>query len=145
MNLLKRLINWLFAKRHRFVDKIILHCSASDLEGQTASMIDSWHKKRGFKKIGYHYFIEKCGVRGIGRLENEIGAHVLGYNKSSIGICLAGEHNFTRYQFNALYSLLIELKQRYPKATLHGHKEFTDKKTCPNFEYDLFRAYWNSL
>lgn len=40
----------------RAINKIIIHCSATP-EGHdyTAADIDSWHKARGWRCIGYHY------------------------------------------------------------------------------------------
>lgn len=121
----------------RQVNKIILHCSASDLVSQNAVMIDSWHKARGFTKIGYHYFIKFDGTVEVGRPLNEIGAHCEGHNKDSIGICLAGLKNFNQKQFDALAKLLKQLKKTYPLATIHGHREFSNK-TCPVFDYSVF-------
>jgi len=129
----------------RKIDKVILHCSASDNCDQTAAMIDSWHKERGFAKIGYHYFIRSSGMLEKGREDEEVGAHCEGYNATSIGICMAGlyVHNFTTAQFATLTALLKDLRLRYPKATLHGHTEFNVHKTCPVFSYyDLVTA-WN--
>ncbi|MBZ4369940.1 N-acetylmuramoyl-L-alanine amidase, partial [Mycobacterium tuberculosis] len=58
--------------------------------------IDLWHKERGFPVsslgfyVGYHYVIEKSGNLLTARRESEIGAHTIGQNESSIGICLVG-------------------------------------------------------
>jgi N-acetylmuramoyl-L-alanine amidase len=35
-----------------------------------------------------------------------------------------------------MYELLLKLKLRYPKATIHGHNEFS-LKWCPNFDANL--------
>ena len=42
----------------RKIDEIIIHCAATP-EGKhfTVADIDAWHKKRGFKCIGYHFVI----------------------------------------------------------------------------------------
>ena len=123
----------------REVTRIILHCSASDIPMQTADMIDQWHKARGFTKIGYHYFIRHDGTIEKGRGLEEVGAHAEGYNKDSIGICLAGLTLFKPVQFKALSKVLDELKLLYPKATVHGHREFNPNKTCPVFDYSQFK------
>lgn len=123
----------------REVKRIILHCSASDIPMQDAAMIDRWHKARGFNKIGYHYFIKHDGTVEKGRGLGEVGAHAEGYNKDSIGICLAGLTLFTFAQMQALKKLLSELKPLYPKATVHGHREFNQNKTCPVFDYSQFK------
>lgn len=123
----------------REVKRIILHCSASDIPMQDAALIDRWHKARGFNKIGYHYFIRHDGTIEKGRGLEEVGAHAEGYNKDSIGICLAGLTLFKPEQFKALTKVLNELKLLYPKATIHGHREFNQNKTCPVFDYSQFK------
>jgi N-acetylmuramoyl-L-alanine amidase len=130
----------------RKVNKIILHCSASDDTKQTAAMIESWHKARGFKKIGYHFFIRMDGTIEKGRDLEEIGAHVEGHNADSIGICLAGLTKFSDKQFDNLSKLLKELKPKYPAATIHGHREFANK-ACPVYDYTRFKKEyeWTGL
>ena len=72
-------------------NKIIIHCSATPKGvDYNAADIDRWHKKRGFRKIGYHYVIKIDGKIEKGREENEMGAHCLGQNMESIGICYIG-------------------------------------------------------
>ena len=125
----------------RKINKIILHCSATK-EGQkfTVKDIDAWHKLRGFKGVGYHYVILLDGTIEPGRPESEIGAHTLGQNANSIGICYIGgldtdgkpKDTRTDEQRAALINLVKELKEKYPGATIHGHNEFANK-ACPSF------------
>ena len=123
----------------REIKRIILHCSASDIPMQDAAMMDRWHKARGFHKIGYHYFIKHDGTIEKGRGLEEVGSHCKGYNNDSVGICLAGLTVFTPAQMSALSKVLEELKPLYPKATVHGHREFNADKTCPVFDYSKFK------
>lgn len=126
----------------RKIDKIILHCSATK-EGQnfTIEDIDQWHQQRGFAKIGYHYVIYLDGSIHKGRNEELIGAHCLGHNATSIGICYiggldnAGQPKDTRTQAQkvALEKLVADLRVKYPKAKVHGHNEFA-AKACPCFD-----------
>lgn len=125
----------------RKINKIILHCSATK-EGQkfTVKDIDAWHKQRGFKGVGYHYVVLLDGTVEAGRPESEIGAHTLGQNANSIGICYIGgldangkpKDTRTDAQREALIKLVKELKAKYPGATAHGHNEFANK-ACPSF------------
>lgn len=125
----------------RKIDKIILHCSATK-EGQhfTVEDIDQWHKARGFAKIGYHKVIYLDGSVHDGRPLDQIGAHCLGHNATSIGICYIGgldangkpKDTRTPAQKNGLYDLLNTLKALFPNATIHGHNEFA-AKACPCF------------
>lgn len=125
----------------RRIDKIIIHCSATQ-EGQhfTVQDIDKWHKARGFAKIGYHHVIYIDGRVHKGRDESLLGAHCLGHNATSIGVCYIGglgkdgqpKDTRTDKQKEALTRLVSDLKVKYPKATVHGHNEFA-AKACPCF------------
>jgi N-acetylmuramoyl-L-alanine amidase len=46
----------------------------------------------------------------------------------------------TSEQKKSLVTLLTQLKAKYPKATIHGHKEFANK-ACPSF--DAYTEYKN--
>lgn len=130
----------------RKVNEIIIHCSATKPNIHIgAKEIDSWHRKRGFDEIGYHYVIRRSGEIEKGRDLDKAGAHCKKHNSFSIGICLVGgiddngksENNFTESQFQALRKLVAELKILYPKASLHGHNEFA-AKDCPCFNVQEF-------
>lgn len=126
-------------------DFIAIHCSATGEKTDVgAADIDRWHRKQGWACIGYHYVIRRNGTLEVGREEKKIGSHVQGYNSNSIGICMVGgvdanditkaENNFTPEQFGTLKKLLVELKARYPRAKIQGHRDFPKvKKACPSF------------
>ena len=125
----------------RKINEIIVHCAATK-EGKEfhASDIDRWHKQRGWKGIGYHYVITLDGKVEKGRDESAIGAHCTNHNRYSIGICYIGgldkdgkpKDTRTLEQKNAMKELLLKLIKKYPKATIHGHREFANK-ACPCF------------
>jgi len=126
----------------RKIDKIIIHCSATK-QGQhfTIDDIDRWHKAQGYARIGYHHVVYLDGTVHPGRDESLIGAHCLGHNATSVGVCYIGgldaagkpKDTRTAEQSVALRKLIGELKARYPKATVHGHNEFA-AKACPCFD-----------
>lgn len=127
----------------RIINEIIVHCSATP-EGKdfTVSDIRKWHLQRGFNDIGYHYVIYRDGSINKGRDESKIGAHCTGHNSYSIGVCYIGglasdnktpKDTRTKAQKDALIKLLKQLKTKYPKATIHGHREFANK-ACPSFD-----------
>ena len=127
----------------RTITKIIIHCTATP-EGRpvTTKEVAAWHRERGFAEIGYHYLIGLNGERWKGRDTEKIGAHCEGQNANSIGICYVGglakdgktaKDTRTDAQKAALLSLIKELKQKYPAATIHGHREFANK-ACPCFD-----------
>lgn len=126
----------------RKINELIVHCSATP-EGQnvTVEEIRKWHLKRGFVDIGYHYVVYLDGSIHTGRNEDMIGAHCYGHNSSSIGVCYIGgltkdgkkaKDTRTDAQKVALRELLKSLKNKYPKATIHGHREYAAKE-CPCF------------
>lgn len=133
----------------REINKIIVHCSATK-EGVdvSASTIDSWHKERGWRGIGYHYVIALDGKIEYGRNINETGAHVRNHNRRSIGICYIGgldagmnpKDTRTKEQKESMLDLLKTLKRLHPVATIHGHNEFS-AKACPCF--DVQEEYCN--
>ena len=75
----------------RQIKYIILHCTATR-EGKafTAADIDRWHRARGWNGIGYHYVVRLDGTVEHGRPEAQIGAHCVGVNATSIGVCYVG-------------------------------------------------------
>jgi N-acetylmuramoyl-L-alanine amidase len=133
-------------KKREATDFIAIHCSATTEKMNIgAADIDKWHRKQGWACIGYHYVIRRDGTVEEGRDEAVVGAHVANWNHNSIGICMAGGvdandinkavNNFTEAQFKSLKQLLIDLKVRYPKAKIQGHRDFPDvKKACPSFD-----------
>ena len=108
--------------------------------------IRCWHQKRGFSDIGYHYVIYLDGSVHEGRPLELPGAHCLGHNAYSIGICYIGgldkdlnpKDTRTADQEASLVKLTQGLKERFPGASVHGHNEF-EKKNCPCFDVQKWR------
>lgn len=125
----------------RTINRIIIHCSDTK-PGQKvdAKIIDRWHRQKGYRKIGYHYVIREDGIVEKGRDEAEVGAHCLGYNNGSIGICYCGGRGRdgkpadtrTLPQKTALVRLVQDLCRRYKIIDIAGHCEFANK-ACPCF------------
>jgi N-acetyl-anhydromuramyl-L-alanine amidase AmpD len=127
----------LIAKVNRPIQKVFIHCSASDNPGHdNIATIKKWHLERGFTDVGYHFFIRKSGKIEGGRPLNQIPAAQKDNNSGSIAICLYGleKDKFTDEQFDALNALCDEIKSVYPNITFHGHCELSDK-ACPVFDY----------
>lgn len=132
----------------RSITKIIVHCSATP-EGRhhTSADIARWHKERMFNTIGYHYVILLDGTIEVGRPEHLPGAHAVGHNADSIGVCYIGgcdaqmqpKDTRTTEQRHALNFLLHSLKHKY-NATIYGHRDFSSK-ACPG--YDAKHEYRN--
>ncbi len=139
--------------KKKCIDSIILHCS--DSEFGDADLIDQWHRERGWSGCGYHFVItngviqahEKYlpfndGLVQVGRDINKTGAHCKGHNTGSIGICLIGRHGFTAKQlYEALPELLrmLMFDHEISLDQVHGHFEFSRKKSCPNISKEIIR------
>ena len=123
----------LFSKDIKF---LVVHCSDTpDEEKLEAIDIHKMHLNFSWDGIGYHKVIQRSGKIENGRPEYWIGAHVKGYNKISLGVCLIGRNNFTQYQFLSLEKILKKWKITYPNAKIIGHRDIGNtKKTCPNFD-----------
>ena len=140
----------------REIRRVVVHHSASDFGD--ADLIDSWHRERGWRGIGYHYVIlngrrngslkyrkDDDGLLEIGRPHAQVGAHAgrVGANGDSIGICLIGNGRFARWQFCRLIWLLQELNREYSIGDegIVGHGEIDPLKSqCPGFDMELLRA-----
>ncbi|MGE4319642.1 MAG: N-acetylmuramoyl-L-alanine amidase [Deferribacterales bacterium] len=140
---------------------IIVHCSDSTFG--SAAVIRQWHLERGWKDIGYHFVIvngqlvpdlkipQMDGHIEVGRVingdnlitGNEIGAHALGYNDKSVGICLIGVKAFSVAQMASLTTLVTHLCKTFNiiPANVLGHYETAQAhgKTCPNFDVSTLR------
>ena len=134
----------------RDIKYIVYHCTATP-EGRDVSVqdIDSWHKAKGWKGIGYHWVVYLDGSVHKGRNESEVGAHVQGFNKDSIGIVYVGgcdkdmkpKDTRTELQKESLKKIYLAMKKQYPDAEHLGHCDFWFKykskaapKACPSFD-----------
>ena len=75
----------------RTINLIVLHCTATRVtQDFTVEDLKACHLARGFKTIGYHYYITKDGTLYPCRPEREVGAHARHYNAHSIAVCYEG-------------------------------------------------------
>lgn len=118
------------------IEYLVVHCSDTmDHQNLTALDIHKMHLKFGWDGIGYHKIIRRDGLVEKGRPEYWIGAHVYGFNKISLGVCLIGSKEFTSNQMLSLKKVLRNWKLKYPKSKIKAHNEMGEtKKTCPNFD-----------
>jgi N-acetylmuramoyl-L-alanine amidase len=134
------------------VKYIVVHCSATPPAMDIGEVeINQWHIERGFNGCGYHGVIRRNGKveSNLCRKLDRQGAHVQGHNHESIGICLVGgvdakgkpENNFTPEQMASLRMGLYWLNQKFPDASILGHRDFPEvNKACPCFDV---RAWLN--
>ena len=118
----------------RTISLIIIHCSATKA-GQRYGFEQCRedHLKRGWKDIGYHYYITRDGVVHEGRALENVGAHCKDHNKHSIGICYEGGLDMaghacdtrTKAQRRSMRHLLETLHNRFPDAIIMGHRDLS--------------------
>lgn len=127
--------------------RIVVHHSASP--DVSAVEIHGWHLARGWSGIGYHYLIRANGTVEMGRPVDAQGAHTLGYNEDSIGICLTGDFMQTAptlEQLTTLTELVLELNEHFGPLEICRHCDLT-ATDCPGdqFPWREFRRELNRL
>lgn len=146
----------------RDIKLLVIHCSATpNGRWTTTADINQWHRDRGFRRapaalvglnpklgaIGYHHVIYTNGAVATGRGHGEAGAHAVGHNAPSIGICLVGTDRYSFEQWDSLRRLVQQLCLQYRIAQapadvkdprglrgVIGHREIPGvAKLCPGF------------
>ena len=141
----------------RTIDHIIIHCYAT-CEGSSLSVeeLEKMHRRRGFRGIGYHYYIRRDGTVTNTRPLEVIGAHCKGNNAHSVGICYEGgldargnpKDTRTPEQRSAMHLLVAQLLKRFKNnVCICGHRDLSPDlngdgviepeewvKECPCFE-----------
>ena len=126
----------------RRIEFLVVHCSATRVNIPfTEEQLLECHLLRGFRGIGYHFYITKDGVLHETRPMSQIGAHALGFNLHSIGVCYEGgldelgkpADTRTPQQRETLRRVLSELKSLFPQARIMGHYQLSANihKACP--------------
>jgi hypothetical protein len=131
------------------VEYIVIHCSYTrPSQDIGVEDIRRWHRDKGWLDVGYHAVIRRDGTVEPGRAVDVRGAHCLGYNDKSIGICLVGGlaedadpesqeavDNFTPEQMSALNVWVTVINFiRFPNAKIVGHRDLDPSRECPGFE-----------
>lgn len=113
---------------------IVLHCSATrSTQDYSPEALERDHRARGFRGIGYHYYVRRSGEVIPCRPLDQIGAHVRGYNHCSWGVCYEGGLDSTGQpadtrtpkQRASLLRLLAQLKGYAPQARILGHRDLS--------------------
>lgn len=116
---------------------VIIHHTAAD--NLTPEMINEDHKHKGYGGIGYHFYIRTDGTVYRGRPEEYAGAHTIGRNFDSIGICLEGNFEndtITEEEEKALVMLSTDMIIKYNIADIIGHKD-AYQTLCPGKNISL--------
>lgn len=113
---------------------IVVHCSATRAsQPYPPEALERDHQARGFHSAGYHFYIRRSGIICPLRPLSQMGAHVLGYNRCSYGVCYEGgldddgrpADTRTPAQRTALLQLLQLLLKLAPQATILGHRDLS--------------------
>jgi N-acetylmuramoyl-L-alanine amidase len=125
----------------REIKYIAIHCTAGGVNQSTQAIKDYWKNTLKWKSVGYHYLISTDGTIEQLADESQITNGVAGFNKNSIHISYKGgvengkpKDTRTFSQKASMLSLLKDLRKKYPKAIIQGHRDFGAKKACPSFD-----------
>lgn len=131
----------------RPIHTIIVHHTASPV-GTDLEDVREWHYQRGYSDVGYHYLVTEEGLR-IGRPLHLMGAHDMGQNAGTIGICIAGDYTEGRavplHMWLQLVHVCADMCQRFKlqAGDIEGHGEVEPYNTpteCPGFNPAALRA-----
>ncbi len=127
----------------RNINYIAIHCTATQPEASIASIQNYWKNNLGWKNPGYHYIIDRFG-NVVNLLPIELVSNgVQGYNSQTINISYVGgidksgkpKDTRTEAQKQSILKILKELRVKFPKAKIQGHRDFPNvKKACPSFD-----------
>ena len=118
----------------RSITLIVLHCSATRADrSYSFQQCKADHLHRGYRDIGYHFYVTRDGTLHEGRPLAQVGAHCRNHNKYSVGICYEGgidtdgrpADTRTESQKSTLRELLVRLKRAHPRAVIVGHRDLS--------------------
>ena len=127
----------------RTIKYIVVHCTATPPDASIDSIKNYWKEKLGWNNPGYHYIIKRNGEIVNLLPEEKPSNGVKGYNQNSVHISYIGGvdknnqpvDNRTGAQRHAMFNKLIALSEKYPSATILGHRDFPGvTKKCPSFD-----------
>lgn len=125
----------------RDIQYIVVHCTATPEHTTVKSIQNHWKNALGWKNPGYHYLISADGFVHKLLPDWQIANGVAGYNSISVHVSYVGGvengrnvDTRTAAQRASMKQIITELKRRYPKAVIQGHRDFPGvKKDCPCF------------
>ena len=130
----------------------VIHCSATRADrNYTDKQLMRDHKKRGFRTVGYHFYVHKDGSITQFRKLLEVGSHARPYNRCSIGICYEGgldadgrpTDTWTPEQTEQFILLLMRMVKIFPGVRIRGHRDMPGSipKACPCFDAEGVFGY----
>lgn len=141
VKIIEQTYNWSGSLAQRTATKyIILHHRAGNGD---VNSIHVQHQNQGYTGIGYHFYVRKDGKIYRGRPLTAVGAHCLGNNSYSVGVCFEGNfesETMPEVQINAGQELVAYLKNLYPNTEVKRHNDF-NSTACPgkNFPFETIK------
>lgn len=111
----------------RKIHEIVIHCTGTrEDRPYPVEQLRKDHLARGFRDIGYHYYITRDGTVHQTRPVEQAGAHVYGHNRHSLGICYEGGLNRE--------GLPEDTRTPEQRASMHGlvHTLLKRFRLCPH-------------
>jgi len=116
---------------------VVITHHALSAKHHTVNDVDQWHRLRWpeFKSslgywVGYNYVIEWDGTVTQTRSHSEEGAHTIGMNNKSIGVCFIGNfdiHYPSPEQLESWDELYGELLEKMPHLVSFPHRRYANK------------------
>ncbi|WP_313001760.1 N-acetylmuramoyl-L-alanine amidase [Chryseobacterium gleum] len=122
---------------------IVVHCTATQPNAKIEDIKRYWKENLKWKNPGYHYMIKADGEIVNTLPVDQVSNGVAGWNSQIINISYIGgvdknnqpKDTRTPEQKASILKLLKELKSKFPKAKIQGHRDFPNvHKACPSFD-----------
>lgn len=127
----------------RTINYIVVHCTATQPNARIEDIKRYWRENLKWKSPGYHYMIKADGEVVNTLPVDQVSNGVAGWNSQIINISYIGgvdknnqpKDTRTPEQKASILKLLKELKSKFPKAKIQGHRDFPNvHKACPSFD-----------
>lgn len=127
----------------RTINYIVVHCTATQPNARIEDIKRYWRENLKWKSPGYHYMIKADGEIVNTLPIDQVSNGVAGWNSQIINISYIGgvdknnhpKDTRTPEQKASILKLLKELKSKFPKAKIQGHRDFPNvHKACPSFD-----------
>ena len=127
----------------RTINYIVVHCTATQPNAKIEDIKRYWRENLKWKSPGYHYMIKANGEVVHTLPIDQVSNGVAGWNSQIINISYIGgvdknnnpKDTRTPEQKASILKLLKELKLKFPKAKIQGHRDFPNvHKACPSFD-----------
>jgi len=121
------------------LDYIVVHHSASPTT-TTVADIRRWHvDDHGWDAIGYHWIMTGDGVIHRCRPIPMQGAHCLGWNDGSLGLCIVGDNTTLRQKWRytqraSLIQFAAGCNLLFPGVPIVGHRDLKSGTDCPGVD-----------